>query len=121
MTTIERLLDAERALVAGLLDRAEQTYRQVLAADPRNAIAIVGLARVALERGDEEGALALAREALAVDPENPAAGRLVARLEEIRAARAPSTSAGRPEPNRGASPPEAPPRRRWLGRLLRRR
>ncbi len=87
MVTFELLLDAERALVAGLLDRAERTYRQVLAAEPHNAIAIVGLARIALERGDETAALNLARQALAADPENVAAQRLVARLEEVRTAR----------------------------------
>ena len=85
---IELLLEAERALSVGLLDRAEALYAQVAAGDPRNSIAVVGLARVALERGDETRALELARQALRIDPANDAARRLVARLEEVRAFRA---------------------------------
>ncbi len=80
---IELLLQAERALSVGLLDRAETLYRQVANADPRNSIAVVGLARVTLDRGDEVGALALSRRALEIDPENDAAIRLTARLEEV--------------------------------------
>ncbi len=110
---IELLLQAEGALSVGLLDRAEALYRQVAAADPRNSIAVVGLARVTLERSDEAGALALARQALTIDPENNAAQRMVQRLEEVLA-------------NRGVSvaPPSAasePGRRSYLDRLLRRR
>ena len=80
---IELLLQAERALAVGLLDRAETLYRLVAKADPRNSIAIVGLARVTLDRGDDVEALALARRALEIDPENDAAIRLAARLEEV--------------------------------------
>jgi tetratricopeptide (TPR) repeat protein len=84
---IELLLQAEGALSVGLLDRAETLYRQVATADPRNAIAIVGLSRVALERGQEEESLELARRALDIDPENVAAQRMVQRLEEVLAYR----------------------------------
>jgi hypothetical protein len=80
---IELLLQAERAMSVGLTDRAEALYRQVSEADPQNSIAVVGLARVALERGDEPGALALARRALSIDPENAAAARMTERLEEV--------------------------------------
>jgi tetratricopeptide (TPR) repeat protein len=84
---IELLLQAEGALSVGLLDRAEILYRQVATADPRNAIAIVGLSRVALERGQQEDALEFARRALAIDRENVAAQRMVQRLEEVLAYR----------------------------------
>jgi len=80
---IEILLQAERALEMGRVDAAETLYRQVAEADPRNSIAVVGLARVTLERGDEAGALQLARRALTIDPENAAASRMVERLEEV--------------------------------------
>jgi hypothetical protein len=109
---IELLLQAEGALSLGLLDRAETLYRQVAGADPRNSIAVVGLARVALERGDEPGALAQARRALAIDGENAAAQRLVQRLEEVLAfrgvaPRAEPEMAPTPEPPVTARPAEA--------------
>jgi hypothetical protein len=91
---IEILLQAEGALSVGLLDRAEDLYRQVAEADPRNSIAVVGLARVALERGDPPGALVLARRALAIDAENAAAVRMVQRLEEVLAFRGRETPGG---------------------------
>jgi tetratricopeptide (TPR) repeat protein len=83
MTMVELLLQAERALSVGMVDQAEALYRRVAEADPRNAIALVGLARVALERADDREAYVQARRAAAVDPENAAARRLVERLEEV--------------------------------------
>ena len=80
---IERLLEAERMLSFGQLEHAETIYRQVSDADPKNSIAVVGLARVALERGDELSSYLLARRALGIDPENDAARRLAVRLEEV--------------------------------------
>jgi tetratricopeptide (TPR) repeat protein len=77
---IELLLQAERALSAGMVDQAERLYRQAAKADPQDAMAVVGLARVALERGDGAEALRLAKRALEIDPENVAATRLVDRL-----------------------------------------
>jgi tetratricopeptide (TPR) repeat protein len=84
---IEILLQAERALAVGLVDQAERLYRQAAEADPRNSIAVVGLARVALERADEPEAWRQAQRALAIDPENVAAQRLADRLEEVWAYR----------------------------------
>jgi thioredoxin-like negative regulator of GroEL len=129
---IELLLQAERALAMGLVDQAERLYAQAAAADSRNSIAIVGLARVALERTDDAEAYRLARQALVIDPENAAAARLVGRLEEVYAARGlpvpeatvdlspPTPAVG---PLRPAAPPAATPspaRRTILDRLLRR-
>jgi len=99
---IELLLQAERALSMGQPDQAERLYAQAVATDPRNSIAVVGLARVALERADEGEAYRLAREALAIDPENVAAARLARRLEEVHATR------GAPAPATPPGPPPAP-------------
>ena len=84
---IEILLQAERQLTVGMVDQAERLFEQVLEADPRNGIAMVGLARVALERGDETDAYRLAARALELDPENAAAQRLATRLAEVFAHR----------------------------------
>ena len=62
-------------------------------ADPRSSIAAVGLARVALERGDDPQAWRLGRRALEIDPENVAAQRLTQRLEEVYAYRGESIAA----------------------------
>jgi hypothetical protein len=80
---IELLLQAERALSMGLIDQAERLYRQAADADPRNSIAVVGLARVALERSDDVTAWREAKRALTIDAENAAAQRMVERLEEV--------------------------------------
>jgi uncharacterized protein HemY len=80
---IDVLVQAEQAMGMGLLDRAERLFRQAADADPRNAMAVVGLSRVAVERGDDAGALRLAWRALAIDPEDAVAIRLAERLEEV--------------------------------------
>ena len=80
---IELLLVAEHLLADGDLDRAEHLFSQVAAADPRNAIAVVGLARIARARGDDDAAMDLARRALAIDPDEAAARRLLAELEAV--------------------------------------
>jgi tetratricopeptide (TPR) repeat protein len=105
---IEILLAAERAISFGQLDQAERLYRQVAEADPRNSIAVVGLARVALDRGEDDESLALAREALTIDPENEAARRLVLRLEEIREARGETVPVPAASRATGATAPAAP-------------
>jgi tetratricopeptide (TPR) repeat protein len=84
---IEQLVEAERLLGHGLIDQADRLYRQIAAVDPRNAIAVVGLARVALERGDDRTAYLEARRALEIDPEDQAAQHLVMRLAEVMTAR----------------------------------
>lgn len=128
---IELLLEAERAMDVGLTDQAERLFRQAADADPRNSIAVVGLARVALERGDEAGALGLARRALEIDADNPAARRLVDRLVEVMAYRGGASGAadgsgadtpGAAEPPGAPDPPEVtePERRGLLRRILRR-
>lgn len=89
---IEPLLQAERLLLHGMVEQAEQIYRRVAEQDPLNSIAVVGLARIALERGDDEQALQQARAALAIDPENDAAVRLEARLSEVLAERGRSSA-----------------------------
>lgn len=106
---IELLLEAERALSFGRVDRAEEIYRQVSISDPRNSIAVVGLARVALERADDLGAYLLARRALVIDPENDAALRLAQRLEEVLATRGEPVADPLPPTAREAPPRQEPP------------
>jgi thioredoxin-like negative regulator of GroEL len=74
---IERLLAAQDALDKGMLDTAGRLFDQVAQADPRNAIAIVGLARVALREDRFDEARELAEQALALDPDEAAAQRLL--------------------------------------------
>ncbi len=105
---IEALLQAERLLIHGLVDQAERIYSNALEQDPLNSIAVVGLARVALERGDDQLAYTQARRALGIDPENAAAQRLEARLAEILS---PGTPLAPVEPPAGpqlSATPEAP-------------
>jgi len=136
---IEIILQAERALSVGQLEQAERLYRQAAELDPRNSIAVVGLARVALDRGDDRGAYTLARRALDIDPENAAAQRLADRLDEVMRFRGeeppapeaapPPPPAAPPPPSKAPPPPVAKPRaatprprrRSLLDRIRRRR
>ena len=113
---IDILLEAEHALALNFLDKAEKLFNQVAQNDPRSAIAVVGLARVALERGEDERALELVRRARAIDPENPTALRLEARLVEVAAHRA-----GAPPPAPEREQARSRPRPGLLGRFLGRR
>jgi hypothetical protein len=80
---IEQILQADRFLKVDQVESAEAIYGRVAEADPGNAIAVVGLARCALARGDDRGAHELAARALGIDPENDMARRMEARLAEI--------------------------------------
>ncbi|HEX5014442.1 MAG TPA: hypothetical protein VFV72_09825 [Candidatus Limnocylindrales bacterium] len=103
---IEQLLEAERMLSVGLVDHAERLYRSVADRDPGSSIAVVGLARVALERGDDRTAYLEAQRALTIDPENDAARRMVSRLEEVMTGRgeAPPTPVGSSAPTAPTTP-----------------
>lgn len=104
---IELLVEAERALSMGRLDRADELFHQIAAADPRNAMAVVGLARLSLERGDDLGAYLQARRALKIDPENDAARRLAVRLEEVMRTRGDDVPDVGPMPAAAVEPPAA--------------
>ena len=73
----ELLLQADRALANGALDQAERTYWQLVELDPTNSIALAGLARVWLERGDERSARTFADRALSIDPDSIVARRIL--------------------------------------------
>jgi tetratricopeptide (TPR) repeat protein len=121
---IEALLQAERLLVHGLVDQAERIYEGALAQDPLNAIAVVGLARVALERGDDRLALEHAQKALQIDPQNTAALRLEQRLSEVLRARGgepagdddagPASSPGTEESGAPVATPDAKPSEQFV-------
>lgn len=112
---IERLLAAERALTEGQLDHAERLFRQVVDADERNAIAVVGLAEVALARGDRAGAETLAARALVIDPDDTAAARLLAPATGREAPEQEPVEAARVG---GARASLAGRLRAWLARLV---
>ena len=100
---IERLLAADGALARDELDHAKRLFAQVADADPRNAIALVGLARVASRRGDRDGARGHLERALTIDPDEAAARRLLDELDVAPAV---------------VPVPEAPSRPSLLARLL---
>jgi len=77
------LLQADRLLTVDMVDQADAIYRRVAEQDPRNAIAVVGMARCALARGEDQEAYLLAARALDIDPENDMARRMTARMAEV--------------------------------------
>jgi len=113
---IERLLAAEGALAKHELDHAQRLFGQVAEADPRNAIAVVGLAQVLARRGDTDAARELLAHALEIDPEEAAARRLLAQLDEPVDA-APGDAQPFSGPERAAA--ESRGLLAWLRRLLR--
>jgi thioredoxin-like negative regulator of GroEL len=120
---IERLLAAEGALARDELDHAARMFGQVADADPRNAIAIVGLARVAAQRGDADAARAHLAHALEIDPDEAAARRLLLELDAT-AVESPPTEPEPATPGPFATPTlapvaaPAPAPRSFLDRLL---
>lgn len=97
------LHEAELALTTGRLDRAEGLFLERLGVTPSDALAVVGLAQVALERGDEPRALELGRWALRLDPAEDQAVRFVSRLEEVMRYR------GDEPPATASTPPDGVP------------
>ncbi len=77
----ELLLQADKSLAIGALAQAERTYWQLVDLDPSNAMALAGLAHVALARGDKRLAQDFADRALRIDPENVAARHILDVLE----------------------------------------
>jgi predicted Zn-dependent protease len=122
---IELLLQADRLLTVDLVDQAESTYRRVADQDPNNAIAVVGLARCALARGNDRDAYALAARALLIDPENDMARRMEARMAEVLTYRGETLPAIAASPGRAAAAVATVPTtisattrgRSWLDRL----
>src|SRR6188472_4468012 len=97
------LLQADRLLTVDMVDQADAIYRRVAEQDPRNAIAVVGMARCALARGEDQDAYRLAARALEIDPENDMAQRMTARMAEVltyRGETLPETGSSAPVPAR---------------------
>ena len=84
--TWERLMAADRLLLYDLLDQAEAAYVAILADRPLTSEAAFGLARVALERGNQALAYQRVKQAVEINPRNDDAQRLYQRLTEILAA-----------------------------------
>jgi len=125
---IERLLAAESALDEGELEAASRLFAQVAEADPRNAMAVVGLARMALRDGRADEARELLVRALAIDPDEAAAQRLIRELYVSTPAPAPAPAlepapepvpARAPEPAFDPVPTSAPSAARRLSLLNR--
>ncbi|MDP1635817.1 MAG: hypothetical protein Q8L69_14185 [Gallionellaceae bacterium] len=72
-TVTPALMDAWQAYQRGEYDVAELGYRQVLGRDAHNRDALLGLAAIAQQRGQDETAQNYYRRLLVLDPRDPAA------------------------------------------------
>lgn len=81
----QRELRAGMYLRRGFLASAAEEWMAVVAADPSDVRALVGIARAAAAQGMADEALDFAREAHALDPENAHAATLLQRLEPAAA------------------------------------
>jgi len=77
----ETAAEAAQALESGSADEAEQRFRQVLEQEPGHSGALVGLAAIALDRGDHAEARDFAEKVEAGTPEHAQAAALLARLD----------------------------------------
>ena len=78
-----RLRLGDWSIEAGDLASAEDAYAAVLDADSENVAALLGLARVALERRDPRATAGLAERALAVSPDHALAHHLRLQAEAM--------------------------------------
>ena len=72
-TVTPALLDAYQAYQRGDYVTAAQSYRQVLSNDAHNRDALLGLAAIAQQQGQDDAAQGYYRQLLALDPHDPAA------------------------------------------------
>ncbi len=72
-TVTPALLDAYQAYQRGDYVTATQGYRQVLSSDAHNRDALLGLAAIAQQQGQDDTAQGYYRQLLALDPRDPAA------------------------------------------------
>lgn len=76
---------ARMYLRRGFIASAAEEWLEVCREDPRDVRGLVGLAQVAAAQGMTEDAIEFAREARAIEPGDPRARRLLARLEPLAA------------------------------------
>lgn len=79
-----KLRKAGKPLCPGLLEKAAEMFRAVLAIDPQNASAHTNLGYVLMKLGDEDGALTALHAAVAIDPLAPNANQNLSALLLMR-------------------------------------
>lgn len=75
-----RLRLAETLFKTGQTDEAEKAYAAILEIEADHPQALVGLARVALQRGDDEGAIARLRQLMAHHPDSTSGAALLSSI-----------------------------------------